>query len=54
MYGWEPTFESLGKPTLKQISRGGIEKRWRSGYCYLLCVQWIAHIACLINTSMLR
>ena len=54
MYGWEPTFESLGKPIPKQVSSGWHLKQIEEWLLMSSCVQWFAHIACLINTSMLR
>ena len=54
MYGWEPTFESLGKPIPKQVSSGWHLKQIEEWLLLSPCVQWFAHIPCLINTSMLR
>ena len=42
MYGWEPTFESLGKPIPKQVSSGWLLKQieeWLllSSMCAVVC-----------------
>ena len=48
MYGWEPTFESLGKPILKQVSSGWHLKQieeWLllSSMCAVVCLYCMSH-----------
>ena len=48
MYGWEPTFESLGKPIPKQVSSGWHLKQieeWLllSSMCAVVCSYSMSH-----------
>ena len=48
MYGWEPTFESLGKPIPKQVSSGWLLKQieeWLllSSMCAVVCSYCMSH-----------
>ena len=59
MYGWEPTFESLGKPILKQVSSGWHLKQieeWLllSSMCAVVCSYYMSHQhldAIIVNIS---
>ena len=54
MYGWEPTFELLGKPIPKLVCSGWHLKQTEEWLLLSSMCESFSHIACLINTSMLK